>query len=352
MDIVNATRKIGKKGLKSVRSFYEDHHAKKAVLKAMPGIEEYRELTPKLKKLADEYSVDVLGSKRYAPWLYVYSLVRGEFREGWIPDNFFGKVVLPVINKELGAVARFKSFSKVVLKTEALPDVAYYIDGIFYNKDFSVTGSHELRKALAISNKAVFVKIDGTHKGQGVIKLPIEELNESRFQRIGNCVIQSEIKQHKFFEDIISGSVATIRITTAKDKSGRIDMRAAYLRLGRKDTAWVRSDNSVRVAITNKNGELDTFGYTQDWRRWLSHPDSGVTFENMVVPKFKEAIEFCLSLHNTVPHISIVGWDIAVSDTETLELIEWNSNGDIIFSEATTGPCFLGLGWEKLKDVG
>jgi hypothetical protein len=67
---------------------------------------------------------------------------------------------------------------------------------------------------------------------------------------------------------MVSGPVATIRLTTVKDQAGRIELRAAYLRLGRKNTPWVQSDNSVRVAINNSTGELDTFDYTQDSRRW------------------------------------------------------------------------------------
>lgn len=36
-------------------------------------------------KLCDDYALDVLGNRRYAPWLYLYAAVSGEFKEGWIP---------------------------------------------------------------------------------------------------------------------------------------------------------------------------------------------------------------------------------------------------------------------------
>jgi len=351
MHIRSTIENAGKKVVKPALSLFYGYCDNKEVMRLAPTIQEYssQKLTPKLKKIADEYSIDVFGSRRYSPWLYIYALVRGKFQEGWIPDNFYGEFVLPKINKELGMVSDFKSFSNVVLKTEALPDVAFYIDGIFYDKELSVANVDDLREKLSASNRAVFVKKDCSDRGTGVIKLAIDELNEDNLQRIGNCVIQSSIKQHEFFEEIISGSVATVRIITVKDKSGRIDLRAATLRLGRKDTAWVRSDNSVKVAIINRNGELDEFGYTQDWRRWSSHPDSGVSFKNRLIPKFKEAVELCIGLHNKVPHISIIGWDIAVSDKEQIEIMEWNAECGINFAEATTGPCFLGLDWEKYK---
>ena len=145
---------------------------------------------------------------------------------------------------------------------------------------------------------------------------------------------------------MIAGSVATIRLTTVRDQSGRIDLRAAYLRLGRSDTEWIKSDNSVRVAI-DSTGELDSCGYTQDWRRWKYHPDTGYSFKDTRIPKFREAVDVCIALHGKVPHFTIIGWDVTLDNIEQIKVLEWNSNHcDIKFSEASTGPCFVGLNWE------
>jgi hypothetical protein len=223
----------------------------------------------------------------------------------------------------------------------------YYIDGNFYNRELSVIDSFTLREQIRDANGEVFVKKDHSGRGDGIIRLRVEQLTKETFKRSGNCVIQSPIQQHEFFEQMISGSVATIRVTTVKDQTGRIELRAAYLRLGRKNTAWVQSDNSVRVAIKKSTGELDTFGYTQDWRRWIHHPDTGYSFKNTRIPKFKEAIEVCVELHSKVPHFTIIGWDATIDNAEQVKIMEWNSSHcDIKFSEASTGPCFVGLDWE------
>jgi hypothetical protein len=73
---------------------YDKDHEQEA-LAAVRTIEKFngQKLLPSQKKLADEYSINILGNKVYAPWLYVYTLVRGgNFKEGWIPDNFFWEV--------------------------------------------------------------------------------------------------------------------------------------------------------------------------------------------------------------------------------------------------------------------
>lgn len=332
---------------------YDKWH-EQSVLGAVWTIEKYngQKLSPRSKKLADDYAIQVFGGKEYAPWLYVYTLVSGTFKEGWIPDNFFGKFVVPKANKDLRSLTNFKTFSNVVLKAKELPDLAYYIDGVFYSRELTAVDITSLREIIGEEYSSVFVKKDGSAQGQGVIKLLVKNINEDSFKPIGNCVIQSPIQQHDFFERIISGSVATVRITTVKDSDGKIGLRASYLRLGRTDTQWVQSNNSVRVAIIDKYGELDSFGYTQDWRRWSNHPDTNFLFSKQRVPQFEKAVETCVKLHAMVPQFTFIGWDIAVGNNDEIKLIEWNGEHcDIKFSEATTGPCFLGLNWERLRTL-
>jgi Sugar-transfer associated ATP-grasp len=133
------------------------------------------------------------------------------------------------------------------------------------------------------------------------------------------------IQQNEFFDRIIAGSVATIRLTTVKDRSGRIALRAAYLRLGRTDTEWVQSNNSIRVAIQCSTGELDNFGYTPDWKRCEGDPDTRYRFQNQKIPKFKTAVELCLALDSKVPHFTVIGWDVTLDQAEHIKLMEWNS---------------------------
>ena len=302
-----------------------------------------------MKRVADDYAREVFGSKRYSPWLCFYTLVRGEFKEGWIPRNFYEDIILPIVNKKI-RLCDSKTFTDVVLKTDLLPNIAYYIDGFFYNRNFEIIPSENVQELIFASSAEVFIKHDSSLKGLGVKTLAKYEFSQMNFQTFGNCVIQSAIKQNEYFESIIHGPVATIRITTVKDKSGKIDMRAAYLRLGRKNTRWVQSENAVRIAIINKSGELDMFGYTPDWKRWSEHPDTGVSFANKYIPKFKEAIEACVALHKKVPHITIIGWDVTIDNNDNVKIMEWNLDGPgIHFSEPITGPCFLGLEWEKLR---
>jgi hypothetical protein len=144
--------------------------------------------------------------------------------------------------------------------------------------------------------------------------------------------------------------VATLRITTTRDGVGAVGPRAAYLRLGRKTTQWIRSDDSMRISVVDGEGTLSPHGFTQDWKRWTVHPDTGAAFAGQRIPCFAAAVSACVALHRRAPHFGIVGWDVAVDADERVRLLEWNGvHCDIKFSEATTGPCFTGLGWEDLR---
>ncbi|MEJ2123087.1 MAG: sugar-transfer associated ATP-grasp domain-containing protein [Alphaproteobacteria bacterium] len=354
MTIRDDVKYSGERVLNAAHSYFYDLRHKKEAMAAVDAIQKHNSqiLTDELKKTADEYAAEIFGSKSYAPWLYVYSLIRGEFKEGWIPDNFFGKIVSPKVNKKIRVAAEFKTFSNILFRTNMLPDIGYYIDGIFYDKELARITIQDLCERISPTDGEVFVKRDGEGRGVGVMKLADHEVTEDRFRSFGNCVIQSPIRQHEFFDDIMTGSVATLRITTVKEKNGSVSLRASYLRFGRKDTSWIQSDNSVKVAITSDDGHLDSFGYTEDWRRWQSHPDSGFIFENARIPKFKEAVEAGLELHRKVPHFSVIGWDMSIDRDETVKVLEWNcGHCDIKFSEATTGPCFRGLDWEKCREA-
>lgn len=329
---------------------YDLSHRRQA-LDALRIIERFNgvKLSARDRKAADAYAADVFGSRRYAPWLYVYTLVNGQFQEGWIPDNFFGRWVYPSVNTALRVVTDYKSLSKVLLRTDALPDVGYRINGGFYDQALCPVEFDALRRQLCRSWEYLFIKSDVSSRGRGVKKVAAKDLDARHFESMGNCVIQSAITQHPFLDSIVPGSVATIRVTTVKDKQGEIGVRGSYLRLGRLDTAWVKSDNSVRVAIVDEDGGLDAFGYTQDWRQWKCHPDTGFVFAGKSIPKFREAAATCLCLHARVPHFAIIGWDVTVDLDSVVRLIEWNGGHcDIKFSEATTGPWFADMEWEKL----
>ena len=145
-------------------------------------------------------------------------------------------------------------------------------------------------------------------------------------------------------------SVATIRVTTVVDNSGCISVRACYLRVGRSNDSHVQSNSHIRIPIDIQNGELSEYGYLTDWRRIIQHPDTKTIFKGTIIPFFEKCTSTAISLHKIMPYTRCIGWGIIVDKNNNVKLMEWNGyHNDIKFSEATQGPCFTDLGWEKLR---
>src|SRR5579871_2637018 len=205
-----------------------------------------RPLSSLLKRQAEAYAAEVLGGLEYAPWLQAYAACQGRFHEGWMPDNFYHLEVVPRITDAVSVATSRKTFTNVVLRTEALPDLAYHIGGVFYDRDFAVIDRATLVK-LASPFAHVFVKPDGGWGGEGVKKIASAAVADHAFS--DNCVVQRPIRQHPMFEELSPQSVATLRITTAWCPDGAISARGAFLRLGRAGSEWVTVKDSMDVAL-------------------------------------------------------------------------------------------------------
>ncbi|ADV48459.1 hypothetical protein Celal_1142 [Cellulophaga algicola DSM 14237] len=303
-----------------------------------------------LKKRADEYAVEILGSKKFAPWLYVYSHFTGDFKEGWIPDNFYGKVVIQKIQGDYGKVSFLKPLTNRLFQHEISPDLGYYINGVWFDSNYKTIQKENIGKLLFSQTDKIIYKLDQSFQGKGIHVFHKKDFNPTLIAKLGNGVIQRFIQQHEFFNAFTPDSVATIRLTTVIDNDAKISLRAAYLRLGRNKNKYVTTNEHIRIPIDMKNGTLDALGYLPNWHQILHHPDTQEQFEAKQIPNFKACKDLVLNLHQNMPMVRAIGWDLCVDAQNTPIVMEWNGySNDIKFSEASQGPCFKDLAWGKLR---
>lgn len=304
---------------------------------------------PKLIKLSDEYAREVLGWRGYAPWLYVYCAVAQNFKEGWIPGNYYRKVVLPTISGDYGNVSRLRSLSNKLFQSNVFPDIAYYVNGLFFSKNYEILREDDMKDYLFKNSEVVVFKVDGSLRGKGVFLFERASFDAKKVQVFGNGVFQDYIDQHQSFEELMPASVATLRITTILDDRGKASLRACYLRIGRSADTHVKSASHIRIPVNQKSGELGAHGYLSSWLTIKKHPDTQTTFAKRKIPSFNKCVSTGLELHELIPYQRCVGWDMTIDKNHNVRVMEWN--GSLIgtnFSEATQGPCYSDLGWEKL----
>ncbi|MDP5229625.1 MAG: hypothetical protein NWQ38_04475 [Cellulophaga sp.] len=303
-----------------------------------------------LKKNANQYAQEVLGSKDYAPWLYVYSLIAGEFKEGWIPDNFYGSQVIHKIQGDYGKISFLKPLTNHLFQKELGPDLAYYINGQWFGTHFKPLAASEVLRSLFQNTEKIILKLDQSFQGKGIFVFDKKNSSLNQLEEKGNMVVQSFINQHSFFDEFVTSSVATIRLTTVIDTAQKVSLRAAYLRLSRAQDTHVKSSNHIRIPIHVSSGILAAKGYLPNWNTIDKHPDSQVLFIDKQIPKYQECVHLALAQHQKMPMVRAIGWDMIIDQHENPIVLEWNGySNDIKFSEATQGPCFKDLGWEKLR---
>ncbi|SMG59908.1 sugar-transfer associated ATP-grasp domain-containing protein [Paraburkholderia susongensis] len=331
--------------------FHLDHAAQaKGVLRLLE--EKYGRTDPAHLKLADTYARDVFGDAIYAPWLRVYTAFSGAFKEGWIPDNYYACVVVPHMKGGYGKISNLKPMSRLIFDGDVLPDIAYFANGLFFTDKSVVVPERELEDIVFEHTGRVVFKLDGSMQGNGIHIFDRTNFNPEVIRSLGNGVIQRFIIQHRLFDAFASKPVATLRFTTVVDDAGRISVRACFLRLGRADDTHVLVDREICVPVRLATGELCAEGYMRDWGATEAHPDSGVRFAGVKLPAFAQCVATVLNLHRKIPFVRCVGWDVTVDVDGHVQVMEWNGeHNDVKFSEATQGPCFLDLNWERLQAV-
>jgi hypothetical protein len=345
----NALRPIKNalQGAFDYHSHWEHRIEANSILKRLEG--ELGKTNPTHIKLADEYAREVLGHAHYAPWLYVYTALAGTFKEGWIPDNYYGSVVVPKVKGSYGDISCLKPLTYTIFKSDTFPDIAFFVNGLFLALDNTPISYRDVENFLFKNAEKIVFKVDNSQQGTGIFFFERRSFDIEKIKLLGNGVFQSYLVQHKFFDDFSPNSVATLRMTTVVDDGGGISLRACYLRLGRIDDTHIQSKSNIRVPVDLSSGEFSSEGYLPNWLTVKEHPDSKIRFSGCYIPAFAQCVSTVLDLHKKAPFARCIGWDVTIDSDEDVRLIEWNgAHNDIKFTEATQGPCFADLGWDRL----
>lgn len=297
----------------------------------------------------DDYAHDVLGCKDYAPWLYVYSTFAGRFKEGWIPDNYYGKVVVPYNNGAYQSISSMKAINGGLFEESLQPDLAYKVNGLYLDEKLNVIQPRLLKELLFDAHESVIYKIEGSGRGVGIRWFHEQSFNTDSLRDLKDGVFQAPIEQHPFFDEFTPRSVATLRITSIIDHSGSCSIRGFKLRMGRQQEQHVQSATQVQVAICPDTGNLYDTGHDAAWHATNCHPDTGTHFAGKTIPNYELCIEAVKKLHEKIPFARCIGWDLTLDKYNQVKVMEYNSgHNGIKYNEAIHGPCFADQGWEQL----
>lgn len=185
--------------------------------------------------------------------------------------------------------------------------------------------------AQAINAKGeLIIKPAALDAGEGKNIIFVDESSISSLPEIlqdfgSDYVVQEVLKNHPSFAAPHPGSLQTLRIVTMCYKE-EVRLIATILRMatsGRVDN-W--SQGGFACAV-NRDGTLNEFACDEHGHRIARHP-GGLIFKGHKLYKASECMDKALEMHATVPFQKFIAWDITVTDSGDIVLIEINSPGD------------------------
>lgn len=321
--------------------------AEKAIKSILISLPTHR-LSAQQEKQIEIYATEKLGSIRFAPWLKAYAVYQGEFKEGWIPDNYFHRHVLPRTNGFHSSISDLRHLAKRILKAEEMPDLGYFVRGCWISADGKQMTKAEAKSYFFSKSAEIIIKTNSSMRGQGFYRLAEKDFAVLDERKLGDFVVQFPIEQHDWYARFSSDSVATLRITTVKPWGKPANKLAAFMRFGRDGVDRVTSTSRLVIGVS-PDGVLGQFSLDSDWKILDHHPDSKIEWKGQAIPDFSKMVKRCEELHDLEGTMGIIGWDLVMDRFGKIQLMEWNTGyPGVVHSEMTTGPNFLETDWSEL----
>lgn len=272
----------------------------------------------------------------------------GVFRAEFIPDGFYYSQIDKFYNDWNAAkILDNKRFYQRMFPDVKQPAVVCTRGGGYWFDENNFLISEE-RAAMSVKDaQCCFYKIaTDSHGGSGVYCLSgenCEELfRELNRKSSSDVVVQKKIEQSSVIAKLNASSINTVRLISLLKKSGEVKVYSSVLRMGRSGSVV---DNACSGGITCgilNNGQLKSVAYSASGERFEGcHPDSGVSFHDVVVPAYQDLISLVQKLHCHVPEFRLVSWDFAIGVDNEPILIEANlSDGELDFHQLNNGPMF------------
>lgn len=297
----------------------------------------------KIKKFIKDYAKKRFGKKAYWPYLALYTEMRGQFIEGWIPHDYFNLKILPKINpRNYCYLSDAKTFDCRLFGNFAISPLFLFISGIFYSSDLKIVDTNHVKQVLSNYNNKIVIKEEAGLQGKQVRVIHSSEFRIESLKRNKNYVMQPFIKQYKVLEDLYPYSVNTFRVTTYIETDGFVNVVYVILKFGNNGEVVDNLSCGGNYIFFNSSGEPSNIAYDFiGCDKGERHINTGYLYSDIKIPMFHEVVEQCKEAHLKYPYVRYIGWDVCVDHMGEPKLIEWNAiNPGFWCFEATLGPFF------------
>jgi hypothetical protein len=333
-------------------------HKIKVVSRQFPIVDDPN-LKAAIRKRFNGYSCDL--------WHKVYAAASGRPSVDYLPEDLFYNVFENRLNpRHRKNIYRDKNYYDR-LGWSCLPETVFrIINGRLFDPSYHMITLDIAMGLARATGLAEFVAKPAreTGGGVGVRFLDLEALasfTAAHMKVNADWIVQRPIRQHSEMSQLHPSCVNTLRIITLR-MAAAVTVVSAFVRIG---TGTTRVDNltagkSIAVGV-EQDGRLGKNGYDNDLRRCEAHPDHGYAFDQFIIPSFSAAQQTCIRLHQSIPELDLISWDVAISHDGTPVVLEFNiRRQDVNTSQVCSGPVLkpyidqvLGrAGWLVIPGIG
>ncbi|WP_051559835.1 sugar-transfer associated ATP-grasp domain-containing protein [Marinobacterium jannaschii] len=278
-----------------------------------------------------------------------------EEMKAYIPGYYFYNILYPRYDdtKTAKGALENKILSYYVFKGMSLPVpkmVAFKKGGKLLTPEGTVIDEVQFNDILSsVESRKLFIKpVDG--KGGVGINIAIKKGGEFFICDVlvglkyilglsGDFVIEEQVEQISFLNDVYPHSVNTLRAVTKRNFTGNAELIAVTLRMG---TAGRQVDNShlggllIGIDLLTGKAMRPYAGYEYGSDKIFNHPDTKFDFGNMKIEGWDHIKGEIVSFANKMVLQNLIGWDIALTDDGPL-VIEANTMFGIDHSQSGVG---------------
>ena len=164
-----------------------------------------------------------------------------------------------------------------------------------------------------------------------------------------NYILEKLLTNHPALCQFHPASLNTIRITIINNGK-KSEVLWQLVRFGNGSCVDNTHGGGLFAGIDLKTGIICTNAVDSDNNEYEIHPITGMKFIGFKIPQWDKIIERCLNASQHIPNIRFVGWDVALLDDGSIEIIEGNHMPDFDGWQALTKTGLHSFFKEKVSE--
>lgn len=337
----NLTKKILRMANDRTESFMIRHKRKNEIKKFKDprrvAIWSEVDLTEDQKKAIDALYVENYGGKIPYTWHRHYTAFTGRFDEKYFPELLF----IPEferfmsLHREYARVFTDKNMLSMLASSagvRTLKSIVTSTTGALRDENYRIiTREDAIEKLRNIGEVFIKPTVD-TSSGVGcfiadfrggVDTISGKTLTEILSGLGKDFAIQERFKCHDSIAKIYGTSVNTFRVITYRWRDQFIAL-PVIMRIGSGGSYLDNAHAGGMFIALDDDGKMHKTAFTEFKKEYTEHPDTHVQFDGYRIDLIPRVIEAAKRLHEAVPQIGCVNWDITLDKDGEPTLIEAN----------------------------